>query len=368
MLRRSSLSHGLALVIWLVAAGSFAPATDVPNAIAVVDDAANSVLLFRVTTGDYLGVLIPSDKDGLSAPLDCQLVSSVTVNGQPHPRLLWVTDPRSNRAGLYDLVDRRQVATALAGGNPHGIARLPDGRLLIAAGAGGVRRCAANGDGAELLVSASTARGPVDAWDVLVRPAARNGAGDFLVADAAGGTILRFALNGERVGVFAQRPEFRFLEQLAARRDGRVLAADVFGDAIHEFDADGTWRRAISVLRPRGVIELRNGNLLVAGEEGVVEIDDASGAIAATKLPGLPHNAPRFLTLLRCPSDTIVGDMNGDATLNFFDIDPFVTALIDPAAFAAAHPSVDPVCAGDIDGDGWLTFTDIDPFVALLAP
>lgn len=354
--------------IGLMAAGASAPATDVPNAIAVVDDAANSVQLFRVTTGDYLGVLIPSDKEGLSAPLDCQLVSNVTVNGQPHARLLWITDPRSNQVGLYDLVDRRQVATALTGGSPHGIARLPDGRLLIAAGAGGVRRCAANGEGAELLVSASAALGPTDAWDVLVRPAARGGAGDFLVADAARGAILRFGLSGERLGVFAHRPEFRFLEQLAERRDGRVLAADVFGNAVHEFDADGTWRRAIAVARPRGVIELRNGNLLVAAEDGVVEIDDASGAIAALKLPGLPHNAPRYLTLLRCPAGTVVGDMNGDALVNFFDIDPFVTALIDPAAFAAAHPSVDPVCAGDVDGDGGLTFTDIDPFVTLLAP
>lgn len=62
------------------------------------------------------------------------------------------------------------------------------------------------------------------------------------------------------------------------------------------------------------------------------------------------------------------GDMNGDGTVDNFDIDPFVLAITDPDAFAAAFPSVDALLAGDTNDDGDLNNFDVDNFVALLAP
>jgi hypothetical protein len=64
--------------------------------------------------------------------------------------------------------------------------------------------------------------------------------------------------------------------------------------------------------------------------------------------------------------DVLVGDMNGDGAVNNFDIDPFVLALTDQAAFSALYPGVDPLLWGDINGDGALNNFDIDPFVALI--
>jgi len=61
----------------------------------------------------------------------------------------------------------------------------------------------------------------------------------------------------------------------------------------------------------------------------------------------------------------MVGDLNCDGTLNNFDIDPFVLALTDPAAYAQAFPSCDRVLA-DVNGDGEVDNFDIDPFVDLL--
>lgn len=57
-----------------------------------------------------------------------------------------------------------------------------------------------------------------------------------------------------------------------------------------------------------------------------------------------------------------LGDMNCDGMLNNFDIDPFVLALIDPRAYAAAYPGC-PRSNADVDGDGLVTNFDIDPFV-----
>jgi hypothetical protein len=60
-----------------------------------------------------------------------------------------------------------------------------------------------------------------------------------------------------------------------------------------------------------------------------------------------------------------LGDMNCDGVVNGFDIDPFVLALIDRAAYAAQYPDCD-YLNGDANGDGLVNAFDIDPFVALL--
>ena len=54
--------------------------------------------------------------------------------------------------------------------------------------------------------------------------------------------------------------------------------------------------------------------------------------------------------------------MNCDGSITFADIDGFVMALLDPAAYEAAAPN----CvreAADVNIDGSVTFADIDPFV-----
>ena len=61
------------------------------------------------------------------------------------------------------------------------------------------------------------------------------------------------------------------------------------------------------------------------------------------------------------------GDMNCDGVVDETDIDPFVLALVNPAAYAAAQPDCRPMNA-DIDGDGLANVFDIDPFAELLAP
>lgn len=56
-------------------------------------------------------------------------------------------------------------------------------------------------------------------------------------------------------------------------------------------------------------------------------------------------------------------DANCDGVVDFFDIDPFVLALLDPAAYAAGHPGCNTLCVNDVNHDGVVDFFDIDPFV-----
>lgn len=57
--------------------------------------------------------------------------------------------------------------------------------------------------------------------------------------------------------------------------------------------------------------------------------------------------------------------MNDDAATSVNDIDAFVQALIDPAGFQAAHPTV-PLSPGDMNCDGVLDGRDISGFVTKL--
>jgi hypothetical protein len=70
-----------------------------------------------------------------------------------------------------------------------------------------------------------------------------------------------------------------------------------------------------------------------------------------------------FLTQVvrECPT----GDMNCDGLVNNFDIDPFVLALTNPAAYASAYRNCDARNA-DVNHDGSSNNFDIDPFVLCL--
>ncbi|MGE0482006.1 MAG: hypothetical protein AB7Q17_16210 [Phycisphaerae bacterium] len=59
------------------------------------------------------------------------------------------------------------------------------------------------------------------------------------------------------------------------------------------------------------------------------------------------------------------GDVNCDGAVNAFDIDPFVIALVDPAAYALLYPACQ-LSTGDVNDDGAVNSFDIDPFVDLL--
>ncbi len=59
------------------------------------------------------------------------------------------------------------------------------------------------------------------------------------------------------------------------------------------------------------------------------------------------------------------GDLNCDGVVSVGDINPFVLALTDPAAYAAQFPECD-ILAGDCSGDDQVTVGDINCFVDLV--
>jgi len=338
-----------------------------PHALAIADDVANRVLLFAPYDGEYVGELVPPDAEHLTAPWDCEIGPALQQAGKQYPDTILVSDLRKRAVVAYDAVSGKFIKTLIADVDAHGLAYGRDGKLLVAAGKAGVRAYEPSGTFVATRVAPELVDGPNNAWDVLVRPLVDGGAGDMLVGDPTLDVIVRLDLSGKRLGLFAKLPAFRFVEHLALRRDGRVLAVDVFGNAVHEFQPDGTWLRSISVTRPRGVFELFNGHLLVASEQGVQVFDGQNGTLRETKLAGYPTSAPRCIRYLRGLTPGVVGDLNCDFTVNNFDIDPFVLALTNPSKYEQRFPLCDRMLA-DTSGDGVVNNFDIDPFVRLLAP
>ncbi len=76
----------------------------------------------------------------------------------------------------------------------------------------------------------------------------------------------------------------------------------------------------------------------------------AAGTLGANNLAWWQRVCPR-------------GDLDCDAAVTLFDIDPFIQALLDPSGYDNSHPECDRMNA-DMNADDAVNFFDIDPFVA----
>jgi hypothetical protein len=72
-----------------------------------------------------------------------------------------------------------------------------------------------------------------------------------------------------------------------------------------------------------------------------------------------------LISSFNCTDVIVRGDLNCDGLINAFDIDPFVLALTDAAAYGAAYPGC-PLLNADCNGDGLVNAFDIDAFVVCL--
>ena len=101
-------------------------------------------------------------------------------------------------------------------------------------------------------------------------------------------------------------------------------------------------------------------------------VTDTLGPVKWVSLAFSPSGLPaisyfdRSNRELRYAFAAVVGDLNCDGAVDFYDIDPFVLALTSADEYDAAFPGCDRKLA-DCSGDGQVDFFDIDGFVELLA-
>ena len=119
-----------------------------------------------------------------------------------------------------------------------------------------------------------------------------------------------------------------------------------------------------------------NGGFTVFGSlirDGMAAVDLLASQPTADELleSGFPNEMPLIVSgnekyFEVVYSIAIVGDLNGDGRVDQLDIDPFVLALIDPNAYVAQYPDLDPLLLGDIDASGAMNCDDVKAFLDLL--
>jgi hypothetical protein len=67
-------------------------------------------------------------------------------------------------------------------------------------------------------------------------------------------------------------------------------------------------------------------------------------------------------------SDALIGDADCDCALSFLDLDAFILALMDPIAYQATYTNCVGLDSVDMNGDASVNGLDIQPFVDAFVP
>lgn len=184
------------------------------------------------------------------------------------------------------------------------------------------------------------------------------------------------------------------LGELNATQSGFGLNAAGTGDTTDGFDPDEFWTFHFD--RPGYIAQIDFANFNSLGEDTAeLTIDgqtplSVTGADASqsvwTPAPGtIIFAADQKITLRAVGSETstldwwkiesitvnvddLPGDFNGDGQVTTADVNPFVLALTDRAAFETARPDIDVLAAGDLDSSGSFDLGDVQLFLALITP
>ena len=158
--------------------------------------------------------------------------------------------------------------------------------------------------------------------------------------------------------------------QTAAFRDRFAMSSTVaiVGPYAGNLSNSG---EAVRLMKPLVPGATESGDVLVdqVGYDDIAPwptaADGAGQSLQRLKPALFGNSAASWQSLPPSPGVTrsvAIGDMNLDGIVNGVDVDDFVLALSDPAAYALKH-GIPATAAGDVDGDGDVDFDDIDDFV-----
>ena len=180
--------------------------------------------------------------------------------------------------------------------------------------------------------------------------------GNLLVGDLHRRQIVEYNPNtGNRIGAFSALDFTASFQDIDTFIDGGVVVTENgSGDRIRRLDSSGALIEEFTFSNPDGVHLLPDGSYLVgsgstSGQgKGLFRVS-STGAILDVIDSSRSYGAIELVTLTYTPC---IADINGDGTLNFFDISAFLSA------FSAGDLSV------DFTGDGNLNFFDVSLFLS----
>jgi hypothetical protein len=246
--------------------------------VLVPDSQADRIMLLDYTNGDIVDEnFIPANPGNLSTP----------VKAQQHPAgFITVSDQIEDAVLSFDSSGTFLGIFAPAGGvnnaildNARGHAYLPNKHLVVCNFAGGNAHAVVEFDSVGNYVGnfiAPGSGGLESPWDMLLRTS------DLLVSASGTDAVLQYDLNGNFIDIFAAN--LNFPRQIIEFPDGRVGVANFSpgsqsGIYIYSADGDTLIDFINTIGSNRGLLLLKNGNLLTSNATGIWEIDIHSGAV-----------------------------------------------------------------------------------------
>lgn len=109
------------------------------------------------------------------------------------------------------------------------------------------------------------------------------------------------------------------------------------------------------------------GGLVVAAEcvydaEGDLDFEDPTGGAGNPASLDESYNSLLYIAGGR---EFICGDIDCNGSIDAFDIEPFILALLNPAQYAIDFPNCE-LAVADINGDGQVDSFDIEPFISVV--
>ncbi len=176
----------------------------------------------------------------------------------------------------------------------------------------------------------------------------------------------RFFVNGQ------------FVQMVMGTQPAAATTADAYIGRNKSTDDPQRWDGAIADLRVWSIVRTdseiaQNHNRQLTGAEANLRLyyplNEGAGVQVVEWVnqdQGSTAGSPAWITAPPCECGVGVrGDANCDGLVNFFDIDPFVLALFEDAAYTALFCE-GAICTIDADCSGAINFFDIDPFVECL--
>jgi hypothetical protein len=116
-----------------------------------------------------------------------------------------------------------------------------------------------------------------------------------------------------------------------------------------------------------GVLTFDATNFDVAQQVWLAAAQDADLLNGTARLRVSSQGAPDVLVTVTEADDDRppLGDLNCDWSIDFFDIDPFLLALFEPATYPLVYPACD-ITLADVNEDGFIDYFDVDPFLGVL--
>ena len=358
------------------------PPTQAPYGYDVRNDIVNTYAVAYSTSGFPYTIQCPSAAiaalflpgDTVDGPSGSALVQSI-ANDTLTVRAL-IFPPGLTNPGFSGQRTAGQTGSGTTFRNlrtPRGLAILSQaGREYVAIADTGNRRIVVWDDRTAYMASWTPTVDPANAKPVAVAtdPNAPN---QFFVLDrrtSGGSNLYLVTFNGTSLTTVAGYPVMLPVSDypsatemgLAAALDPQtgarlLLVTSAANNRVLEFRENaGTWQAVANYTAAIGIY---------AGTPTLRRPTDAAFVRTAAALARYALDGNNRVVLLASTPLPRLGDLNCDGSVDFGDINPFVLALSDPAAYAAQFPDCN-IMNGDCNGNGRVEFGDITPFVALL--